>query len=452
MKVLFYAVLVLLCLLLAGITFIFVAGPSDLLRDQLVDAVKARTGRDLAINGATSFTVYPNPGLAMDDVTLSDPPAMGAAPFVRVARLEMIVPFRSLLRQKLAVERVVLKGAVIDLRIDAAGRRNWDFTSLPLDRFPSRKHAAVAEPVRWASIGGGLPALHLAAATSAEPSTVPATQPALTLEDVELIDAIVRYGNEASGRRGEIKGVRMRARLPRDSAPVSLDGKGTWRNEEVQVHGTVGTDSALAEGGLALALKFAARTGELALDGSVTMAASPQFQGKVQTSTPSLRTAAGWLGAALPPNPAIEAFALSGAVTAQADQIMIKDLAANVDGNAIRGELAVVLAASRPILRGALGVAKLNLDPYFGFAAEGSRPAGPPDPAKAGKKAAESSGSSGIGDLIETIEKRPEQAPPIPERQSACRRLPLSRRVSRLNRRSAASCRVAPVEKIVLVF
>lgn len=421
MRVLFYAVLVLLCLLLAGITFLFVAGPSDLLRDQLVDAVKARTGRDLAINGATSFTLYPSPGLAMDDVTLSDPPAMGAAPFARIARLEMSVPFRSLLRQKLAVERVVLKGAVVDLRIDATGRRNWDFASLLPDRPASARRAAVVPRIRLASADHSASVLQIADATAAEPVASPPVQSALAIEDVQLIDGIVRFANETTGRREEMTGLHVRARLPRDSAHVALDGKGTWRNEDVQVQGTVGAGPATTGSGLALALKFAARTGELSLDGSVTMAASPQFQGKVQTSTPSLRTAAGWLGGVLPPVPAIEAVALSGAVTAQADQIMIKDLAANVDGNAIRGELAVLLAASRPFLRGVLAVEKLNLNSYLGLAAGGAGTAGTaatPGRAKPGVNAAGSGNEAGgIGDLIESIDKQPPPAPSVPPPQ-----------------------------------
>ena len=134
MRYLFYGLLTLVCLAVAGLTFIFVAGPTDLLRDQLVDAVNARTGRDLTVAGSSSLSIYPQPGLILHDVTLSDPPAMGAAPFVRIARLEIEMPFSALMRQQLVVRKVVLHGAVVDLRADAAGRRNWEFAAANLKK------------------------------------------------------------------------------------------------------------------------------------------------------------------------------------------------------------------------------------------------------------------------------------------------------------------------------
>lgn len=411
MRVFFYGLLTLVCLTLAGLTFVIVLGPSDLLRDQLVDAVKARTGRDLAINGATSFTFYPNTGLAIDDVTLSDPPAMGTGAFLRVARLEVTIPVRALIRQKLAVERVVLKGAVVDLRIDAAGRRNWDFAAAMPDRpAPNRRAAAVA-PIRLASADGGVSFARLADATKAEPARADSTGTSLAIEEIRLINGIVRFVNEASGRREEVKNLDAQAELPSGSDKLRLNGRGTWRGEDVQVQGTAGMRSGLAEAALALAMKMTARPGEVSIDGVMTTGPSPRFQGKVQAATPSLRTAASWLGAPLPAGPTVDAVALSGGVTALTDQITIKDLAANVDGNTIRGDLAVAFAGAggRPFLRGALAAEKLDLNPYFGLVGEGARPAGVVRNEKAGKKASSESSRS-IGDLIETIDKQPAPA------------------------------------------
>jgi AsmA protein len=413
MRILSYVVLALVCLVLAGATFLFIAGPSDVLRDQLADVVKARTGRDLAINGATSFTFFPSPGLALDDVTLSDPPGMGAAPFVRIARLEVATPFRALILQKLTVERLVLKGAVVDLRVDAAGRRNWDFAALPIVPRDGQRRAASDGPIRLASADGGAAVLRLADVTASVPIASGPVRPALAIEDVELIDGIVRYGNEASGRREEVKGVSVRARLPRNSDKLALDGRGTWRNEEVLVQGTIGTRSGLAEGALALALNMTARPGDVSIDGVVATGPSPQFQGKLQTKTSSLRTAAGWLGGALPAEATVEAVVLSGVVVAGPEQITIKDLAANIDGTTVRGDLAVVFAAGRPLFRGALTAETLDLNPYLGLGVERARPAGASGTGQVGKKAG-NEGSGNIGDLIETIGKQPAAAPPVP--------------------------------------
>ena len=128
-----------------------------------------------------------------------------------------------------------------------------------------------------------------------------------------------------------------------------------------------------------------------------------------------MRAATNWLGATLPPGPAVEAVALSGVVVTQADQIAIKDLQANIDGSTVRGDLAVAFAGAggRPYLRGTLVTEKLDLNPYFGLGAAGPRPAGAAGNQKAGK-AASQDGGSGIGDLIETIGKQPAQVPQAP--------------------------------------
>ena len=64
MKLLFYAGLILASILIAALTFVVVAAPTDFVREQLIAKVKAKTGWTLEIRGGTSLTFFPRLGIA----------------------------------------------------------------------------------------------------------------------------------------------------------------------------------------------------------------------------------------------------------------------------------------------------------------------------------------------------------------------------------------------------
>ena len=53
------------CLLLGVVTFLLVAAPVDLVRDRLIEQVKARTGRDLVVSGSTSLVFFPRLAISL---------------------------------------------------------------------------------------------------------------------------------------------------------------------------------------------------------------------------------------------------------------------------------------------------------------------------------------------------------------------------------------------------
>jgi AsmA protein len=61
----------------AGLAYLAFAPPTDMIRQQVIAQVKAKTGRDLTIEGGAEFALFPNLTLTLHDVTLSAPPGMG---------------------------------------------------------------------------------------------------------------------------------------------------------------------------------------------------------------------------------------------------------------------------------------------------------------------------------------------------------------------------------------
>ena len=114
----------------AGLGALVVFAPVGMIRDQIVREVQVRTGRDLVIGGRTSLTLFPSLGITMGDVSLSSPRGMGGPAFVKMKQLEIRVPVLPLLSRKLSVERLVLNEPMFELRVDARGRRSWDFAEL----------------------------------------------------------------------------------------------------------------------------------------------------------------------------------------------------------------------------------------------------------------------------------------------------------------------------------
>ncbi len=96
-------------------------------KDTLLAQVESRIGRDISV-GDVGVAIWPEIGVRVRDVVLSEDPAWGAEPFVRVADLRVNVALMPLLRRRVEVKRFVLREPDISVIKGDAGRFN--FTSL----------------------------------------------------------------------------------------------------------------------------------------------------------------------------------------------------------------------------------------------------------------------------------------------------------------------------------
>ena len=210
-----YAALGFGCLLAATVTFLLVAAPVDLVRDRAIELVKARTGRDLVIAGPTSLTYFPRFGVAFSEVSLAAPADMGGPPVLAARKLQVEMPFWSLLSKRVVARRVLLDGAG-----GRAARRCRRPAQLGLCRLAGS--ADTARPGRRTRHrcrrGRG--------AAAASRSLLPAS-------NVRIVDATVRYVDERSGTSQEVAGID--ADLATDETGGALEAKGslTWMGEKV---------------------------------------------------------------------------------------------------------------------------------------------------------------------------------------------------------------------------
>src|SRR6516164_8236578 len=88
-------------------------------------AVRDSTGRELALPGQITISVFPWIALELGPASLGNPPGFGEEPFAAVKHAALRVRLLPLLRKQLEIGRVEIDGLDLRLRKNASGRGNW---------------------------------------------------------------------------------------------------------------------------------------------------------------------------------------------------------------------------------------------------------------------------------------------------------------------------------------
>ncbi len=365
MKKLFVSLFLIVAVLVGAVIALPFLVPSDVIRDQVVATVKAKTGRDLVIRGNTSFAVFPTLGVTLEDVTLSDPPAMGGGTLLQMKSLNMLVKLWPLLRREVEIERFVLNQPVINLRVDGKGRKNWEFARL--DTAGPRP-----DVFRFAMLSPITPAL-------AAPEKEAAALRSLYLREVRIYGGTVNYADARSGVRHSLRKVNLVAEQAAAEAPLVLRGDFDWQREVVQFDATLPALKQLnAQGRGALQLNIKAPYGQLGLKGTVETAQGFALRARTEASSPSLDRLVAWLGggSSAPALASLKKASITGQLQATPAQVTFGAAVIKLADMTARGDIAVELARSRPLLRGALHFDRINLAHFTGADAGSGRAAG----------------------------------------------------------------------------
>jgi AsmA protein len=366
-------------------TVLTIWSPADLVRDQLVARVKAQTGRDLTIAGPTSLSFFPSVAISMRDVTLSAPPGMAGAPVATMQALEASVPLMPLLQKQVSVERLILRKPVIDLRVDANGRRSWDFAALEAPRRIQLAQAGAGRP-------GQIPRELQEFVKSANPDSREAVVSkgplaaleTLSLEDIRIEGGTIRYGDERSGLSEEIQSLDAQLSLSSIASPLDAKGSLVWRGEPISFETRLASPKLLSEERAArLTLKVNGRPADIDYDGSVTLGRTPEADGTIALKASSLKVLLGLAGVTLPDAGNINTAALNGRLKASETSVGLSDLTFTLDSMTAQGALVVEPRGARPMIRGNLQIAELDLNRFALPSAGASAGAAAPPAAKA---------------------------------------------------------------------
>lgn len=366
LRILGYSLLGVVAFVAAAVVAAFVFVPTGLIHDRLQAEMKARTGRDLVIAGPTSLSLWPRPAVSMRDVTLSAPRDMGAQPLLKVAEIEVAVQILPLLLHDVSVDRLLLRRPEIDLRIDANGRKSWEFAALDLPDV----HGG---PIKLAQAATGDPKalpkdLQDFMKGSSDPNNrglAPAARSRVgdvSLGNVRIVDGIIHYRDQRSAIDETLSGVNAQFALANIASPLDIDGSFTWHGEDVQMKGQISPFRALLEGRPVEAkIKSSAAPLTLSYEGVVTQGSEVDLDGRFVAAAASAEKAARWIGrplsGSLPGGFAIEARVKQ---TATLTDLREANLSLGpVKGN---GALSIDTRNGRPYVKGALHVATLDFN------------------------------------------------------------------------------------------
>lgn len=116
---------VVLVLVLVAVLLPLIYDKEDL-KKAIAGQVYKQTGRELSINGALDFSVFPWVAVEVSDLSLSNAEGFGDQPFAKIGNARVGVALMPLLRKQISVDEITLEGLDLVLVVDEKGQNNWD--------------------------------------------------------------------------------------------------------------------------------------------------------------------------------------------------------------------------------------------------------------------------------------------------------------------------------------
>ena len=123
-------VAILLGIVILGVVLLAIAvplliDPNDY-KDELVQAVKEHTGRELKVEGDIDLSIFPWLGVEMEQVSFANAPGFGQEPFAQVASAGVKIKVLPLLSREVVVDTIHMDGLRLNLVTNRTGKTNWD--------------------------------------------------------------------------------------------------------------------------------------------------------------------------------------------------------------------------------------------------------------------------------------------------------------------------------------
>lgn len=390
----FYGLLGLVAMVAGAVAFAIVAMPANFVRDRVVAAVKQKTGRDLVIGGATSFTLFPSIGVSLNDVSLSSAPGFESArPLVAMKALDVSIAFWPLLKREIEVSTLVLRQPVFNLEVDGSGNRSWNFASSDAVNFASRDDASPRVRLAQAATGTASDALP---PPPDSPGRPPLQLAGLKLDDVRIDDGTLTYRDQRAGGATELSAINAKITLAALTEPLGAEGSVAWKGQTVTFDSTLTTlQDVIGSQPAKLKLKLGAPPLDASFDGVARFTDGLFLEGIFSAKSASARTLAAWVGSDLPPSQGFGPLTAKGVLRGTTTKLTFSTAEIVLDRTTARGDLAVDTKGARPFVTANLKLTELDLNTY---SSTGGGEAAPSAPAR--KPAAPAGKDKSIEDLL----------------------------------------------------
>ncbi len=327
---------------------------ADVIRDAVVNEIKAATGLTPRLLGPVSVSMFPAPSVVFTDVALSgqklsdgaipdgDPAAPGAGEAtLTAASVTVNLRLVPMLARRVEIADISLSQPRIDVTVHADGHTNWS---------PLVDNLAQA--------------------------LKPDSEQRLSFSQIAIRDGVVAVHVPGQDLEETVEGVELSLAWPAITGSFAATGHFTWHQRVVDASLAIANFPGALEGDDSR-LKFRASAGplKLAFDGVMSYRPLLKIDGALAADGASLREALTWSGGHALPAGGLGLFAIKSHASVTGRAISLSDLSVELDGNVAEGVLSYA-ASGRQSFQGTLAVESLDLNPYvstFQLIAENTR-------------------------------------------------------------------------------
>lgn len=350
--------------------------PGGLAERELAAALSREAGIQLQETRGIGVTLVPRLGFVVKGAALRPAGFTGVPPF-RAERILVEADADSLWSGRLKLSRLRIENPTLHLRVDAAGRRNWDLTQRGDKRMQ----------VRVASADGKAAITAIAAPQESRRERAAAS---LGTVAIQIAGGALTYDDEARGRHFALRNLDATMQSDAASRRVTLDGGFDTHGGRVAFNAA--SDLPSAETDTApLRLKLRTSAGEATLDGVAALRGERGFRGRVKLALLSADALGAWIGEAGPIGGKLDgataeglldvgesgavlregvltapdiagAFALSADFTGKG-QLELQDIA--LHGGRLNGSLSIDASQRAAVIGGKLDAADIETLPFL---------------------------------------------------------------------------------------
>lgn len=211
-------------LLIAGLVAVFVVGAvffflffdANDFREEIAGAVNKQTGRELAIEGDVSLSLFPWFAIEVGRTTLGNAPGFGDKPFAEFDRAKLSIRLLPmLLRREIAIDTAELEALTLNLQVDRRGGNNWD--DLSADEDPAQAEAQAGDGA------------------------------AIEISGVDVSNTTVTYEDKQSGDTYVLSDMNMKlGRVTDDGRPVPAKGSFRFDLQPAAISGEIELDTVMS--------------------------------------------------------------------------------------------------------------------------------------------------------------------------------------------------------------
>ena len=322
--------------------------PADTYRGPIEQAAQSATGRELHLRGPIGFTIYPEIGISVSDVTFANAPGARDSEMASVGRMIVGVKLMPLLSRRIEVTRLLLEKPVVHIEIAKDSTGNWGF--------------ATAQPEAATKGGAGAD---------------------FSLSDLLVRDGTFTYFDARTGKAQAFDHVNLTVAATSLEQPFSVTGAANYNGHKVDIAGKLGNlGAALKQVETPANFSFSSDIVKISLDGAV--GGKTTAAGKLHLEMPSLRQFAGWFDVSLPPGKGLGKLALDATVAVEPQTFSASNIKLALDQMNVTGDFRLMTGGARPAIAGKLAVDRLDMNTYLPAQAATDAPAANAPAAAAG--------------------------------------------------------------------